>query len=140
MKREPDFVRWSSPKPSSPRKRLSHMDILPVFCDIDDFCQFFEPRWKRRLLSSGERQRERAGCLCLSEVMTIIVMFHTSSYRNFKAYYTEHVMRHYAGAFPRLISYHRFVELMPSALVPLCGYLQTRRGAAQASPSSTRLP
>ena len=104
------------------------MDILPLFCDIDDFCQFFEPLWKRRLLCEGERRRDRAPRLCLSEVMTIIVMFHSSAYRNFKAYYTEEVMRHYAGAFPRLISYQRFVELMPRALVPLCGYLQTRKG------------
>jgi hypothetical protein len=104
------------------------MDILPLFCDIDDFCQFFEPLWKRRLLSSGERQRDRPSRLCLSEVMTIIVMFHSSHYRNFKAYYAEHVLKNYAGAFPRLTSYQRFVELMPSALVPLCGYLQTRKG------------
>jgi Transposase DDE domain len=80
------------------------------------------------LLSSGERQRDRAPRLCLSEVMTIIVMFHSSAYRNFKAYYTECVLKNYAGAFPRLVSYQRFVELMPSALVPLCGYLQTRKG------------
>ena len=110
-------------------KEALPMNILPVFCDIDDFCQFFEPLWKRRLLTSGERRRERAGYLCLSEVMTIIVLFHASQYRNFKSYYTEHVMKHYAGAFPRLVSYHRFVELMPSALVPLCGYLQSRKGA-----------
>src|SRR5215216_5434503 len=99
-------------------KEALSMDILPVFCDIDDFCRLFEPLWKRRLLSSGERQRDRAARLCLSEVMTIIVMFHSSSYRNFKAYYTEQVLKHYASAFPRLISYQRFVELMPAALVP----------------------
>jgi hypothetical protein len=104
------------------------MDILPVFCDIDDFCQLFEPLWKRRLLSSGARQRDRSARLCLSEVMTIITLFHASSYRHFKAYYTEHVMKHYAGDFPGLVSYQRFVELMPSALVPLCGYLQSRKG------------
>jgi len=121
-------------------KETLSMDILPIFCDIDDFCQFFEPRWKTRLLSSGERQRDRAGYLCLSEVMTIIVMFHASSYRNFKAYYTEQVLTHYAGAFPRLISYQRFVELMPQALVPLCGYLQTRKGACSGIPSLTRPP
>ena len=102
------------------------MDILPLFCDIDDFCLLFEPRWQARLLDT--RQRHRASTLCLSEVMTIIVLFHSSSYRNFKAYYTEQVMKHYAGAFPRLVSYNRFVELMPSALVPLCAYLQTRKG------------
>src|SRR5437763_856050 len=109
-------------------KEALSMDILPVFCDIDDFCQLFEPIWKKRMLSSGTRRRDRAGCLFLSEMMTIIVMFHSSSYRNFKAYYTEQVMKNYPGAFPRLTSYQRFVELMPRALVPLCGYLQARTG------------
>ena len=102
------------------------MDILPLFCDIDDFCLLFEPLWQARLLET--RQRRRASALCLSEVMTIITLFHASSYRNFKAYYTEQVMKQYAWAFPRLVSYQRFVELMPGALVPLCGYLQTRKG------------
>jgi hypothetical protein len=103
------------------------VDILPLFCDIDDFCQLFEPLWERKLL--GTRQRQRAPTLCLSEVMTIVVLFHASSYRNFKAYYTEQVLKHYGWALPRLVSYQRFVELMPGALAPLCGYLQTRKGA-----------
>lgn len=60
--------------------------------------------------------------------MTIIVIFHSSGYRNFKTYYLQHVLKHMAGAFPRLVSYNRFVELMPGALVPLCSYLQTRKG------------
>jgi hypothetical protein len=102
------------------------VDILPLFCDIDDFCLLFEPLWRHKLLET--RQRNRPSALCLSEVMTIITLFHASSYRNFKAYYTEQVLKQYAGAFPRLVSYNRFVELMPSALVPLCGYLQTRKG------------
>jgi hypothetical protein len=87
------------------------MDILPLFCDIDDFCLLFEPLWRLKLLET--RRRNRPSTLCLSEVMTIITLFHASSYRNFKAYYTEHVMKRYAGAFPRLVSYNRFVELMP---------------------------
>jgi len=104
------------------------MDILPVFCDIDDFCQLFEPAWQQRLLAAQPRQRHRPSTLCLSEVMTIIVLFHSSGYRNFKTYYTAYVLRHMVWAFPQLVSYNRFVELMPSALVPLCGYLQTRKG------------
>jgi hypothetical protein len=102
------------------------VDILPLFCDIDDFCLLFEPRWQARLLAT--RQRNRPSALCLSEVMTIITLFHASSYRNFKAYYIERVMKQYVWPFPRLVSYGRFVELMPSALVPPCGYLQTRKG------------
>jgi hypothetical protein len=113
-------------KTSHHRERDSLMDILALFCDIDDFCLFFEPLWRKRLLET--RQRNRAFTLCLSEVLTIIVLFHQSSYRNFKSFYTEHVMKQLAGAFPKLVSYNRFVELMPSALVPLCGYLQSRKG------------
>jgi hypothetical protein len=60
--------------------------------------------------------------------MTIIVLFHSSGYRNFKTFYTQHVLKHMLWAFPKLVSYNRFVELMPSALVPLCAYLQTRKG------------
>jgi hypothetical protein len=102
------------------------MDILALFCDIDDFCLLFEPLWNQRLL--GTRQRHRAKTLCLSEVMTIVVLFHASHYRDFKSYYTGHVLKSLSWAFPRLVSYNRFVELMPSALVPLCGYLQSRKG------------
>lgn len=112
--------------------RSSLVDILPLFCDIDDFCLLFEPLWRRRLLAT--RQRNRHSAVCLSEVMTIIVLFHASSYRNFKAYYTEQVLKQYAWAFPRLVSYGRFVELMPSALVPLCGYLRSRKGRCSGIP------
>ncbi len=104
------------------------MDILAAFCDIDDFCLLFEPLWRKRLLAAVPRQRQRATTLSLSEVMTIIVLFHSSGYRNFKTFYTQHVLKHMIGAFPRLVSDNRFVELMQGALVPLCGYLQTRKG------------
>lgn len=104
------------------------MDILALFCDIDDFCQFFEPCWKQQLVAAQERQRNRASTLCLSEVMTIITLFHSSGYRNFKTFYIQHVLKHLSWAFPKLVSYNRFVELMSSALVPLCGYLQSRKG------------
>jgi hypothetical protein len=33
------------------------MDIVTIFCDIDDFCLIFEPHWHRRLLTDGTRQR-----------------------------------------------------------------------------------
>jgi hypothetical protein len=103
------------------------MDTLTVFCDIDDFCRVFEPVWQAKLLALARRRRRASG-LCLSEVMTIIVGFHLSGYRTFKDYYRGEVLRHRRGEFPGLVSYNRFVELMPWALVPLCCYLPTRYG------------
>ena len=104
------------------------MNILPVFCEIDDFCLLFEPAWQRQQLAVAPRQRHRASSLALSEVMTIIVLFHASGYRNFKTFYTEYVCKHLRWAFPKLTSYNCFVELKRSALVPLCCYLHRRRG------------
>jgi hypothetical protein len=104
------------------------MDILPLFCDIDDFCQFFEPAWRRRLLASGSCRRHKPGSLSLSEVMTILVLFHASGYRDLKTFYTRRVAEQLGGEFPRLVSYSRFVELQRDALVPLWCYLHARFG------------
>jgi len=107
------------------------MEIVALFCDIDDFCQIFEPQWQQQLVSAGRRQRWPESRLGLSEVMTIVVSFHQSGYRTFKDYYLRYVQRHLQWAFPQLVSYSRFVELMPQALVPLCAYLQTRKGKSE---------
>jgi len=39
-------------------------------------------------------------------------------------------MRHLRSEFPDLVSYNRFVELMPSVLIPLCFYLYQQKGTA----------
>jgi len=57
-----------------------------LFCQIDDFCQSFEPQWQTTLLGKGLKHRQRRRCLCLSEVMTILISFHQQSYRNFLAF------------------------------------------------------
>ena len=99
-----------------------------LFCAVDDFCQTFEPLWKRQLLSQRLQQRDRARQLCLSEIMTILIGFHQQRYRTFKDYYTNHVWVHWHSAFPHLVSYQRFVSWMPSVMLPLCAYLKHCRG------------
>ena len=103
-------------------------EILPLFSSIDDFCQSFEPTFKSNHLRTGSPHRHRQSSLALSEVMTIIVWFQLSAYRTFKDFYLKEVSRNLRDEFPKLVSYTRFVELMPSALVPLCSYLQSRKG------------
>jgi hypothetical protein len=61
--------------------------------------------------------------------MTILIHFHQSHYRTFKAYYTEHVQVHLNKEFPHLVSYSRFVALIPRMIVPLLACLQSRFGA-----------
>jgi transposase len=104
------------------------MSLLELFVSVDDFCQVFLPVWERKLLEDGSKQRRRAGQLSVSEMMTIIIYFHQSHYRNFKAYYTEHVCQYLRAEFPKLVSYERFVILMPSVLGPLSAYLKSLYG------------
>ena len=105
------------------------MSLVELFCDVDDFCQAFMPKYHQMLVAAGQRQRRRTGELCMSEIMTILIGFHQSHYRDFKAYYLEQVCKHQRTEFPRLVSYERFVELTPGALMPLCGYLRCLFGA-----------
>lgn len=99
-----------------------------LYSDVDDFCRVFEPAWERQLLEAGIKHRVKASALTLSEVMTLIIAFQVARYRDFKHFYIDFGCRYHRDAFPNLVSYSRFVELMPSALVPLCCLLHTRRG------------
>jgi hypothetical protein len=105
------------------------MSLLELFCHVDDFCQPFEPQWQRQLLQHGVIKRMRTPQLATSEIMTIIIHFHQSGYRNFKTYYTEHVQVHLRREFPGLVAYNRFVELMPRVLIPLLAYFEQCKGA-----------
>ena len=104
------------------------MSLLELFVDVDDFCQIFLPLWQKRLLGDGSKKRLRDGLLSLSEIMTIIIYFHQSHYRNFKSYYTEHICQHLQSEFPNLVTYERFVALMPTALGPLSAYFKSLYG------------
>ncbi len=101
------------------------LSLEELFCSVDDFCQVFEPLWQRQLLGHNFQIRKRKRSLCLSEVMTILIGFHQSYYRNFKKYYQKKVQTHWQTYFPGLISYKRFIEFMPDTLIPLCAYLRT---------------
>jgi transposase len=102
--------------------------LLELFVAVDDFWIIFRPRWHEHLLASGERQRIRAARLSESEVMTIVILFHQSHYRNFKAFYLEYVCRHLHREFPKLVSYSRFVTLMQQMGIPLYVFLRLSMG------------
>lgn len=118
------------------------MNLLELFCDVDDFClHFFSDDSTTPCLPSKSNRGVKSS-LCLSEIMTIMIHFHQSAYRHFKGYYQNHVLVNLRSDFPHLVSYNRFVELMPTAFVALCFYLHGRLGASTgiAFVDSTSLP
>jgi transposase len=116
------------------------MSILELFCCVDDFCKTWAEYGLPMQL--GQPKPGPKPKLALSEIMTIIIHFHQSHYRDFKAYYSQHVFKHLRSEFPGLVSYNRFVELMPTTLLPLCVYLASRLASSHgiAFIDSTPLP
>ena len=76
------------------------MGLLDLYVNVDDFYLVFLPFWEQGLLAEGSKRRRRKGQLRVSEVMTIIIHFHQSHYRDFKAYYIDHVCKHLRSEFP----------------------------------------
>lgn len=103
------------------------MNLLELFCTVDDFCNWFLPEMNKKLIAT-KNQRNRRGRMSTSEIMTILIHFHQSGYRNFKWYYTKHVLKNLQSEFPNLVSYTRFVTLTPRCLVPLIAFLKTTYG------------
>lgn len=99
-----------------------------IFCVIDDFCKQFEQVQARYLLSNPNRKRKRACQMILSEVMTVLVMFHYSHYRTFKDFYINSILARHKHDFPKAVSYNRFVELMPMTFMPFFVFISALSG------------
>lgn len=102
--------------------------LVETYCDVDDFCQLFIEQWQATLLEDGSIKRRRACRLSAAEIMTIIIYFHQSHYRDFKNYYLNYVCRHLRSFFPELLSYTRFLAISSSVVVPMCSYLTANLG------------
>lgn len=100
-------------------------EMIDIFYFIDEFCAQFMPWWQKQLLTVGSIHRQRKSRMSVSEVLTIMTLFHSTSYRTFKAYYLDHVCVHLKREFPHLVSYSRFVELMRSLAVPAYALAQS---------------
>ena len=107
------------------------MDIITLFCEIDDFFLAYEQYQAQHqlpvILGTGNT-RGRPRSLHHSEVMTILVHFHHKKHKNFKTYYQDYVCCQLRWAFPNLVSYSRFVQLSQEVLVPLSIFLNIRFG------------
>lgn len=81
------------------------MSVIELFCHVDDFCQIFLPLFQAQLLECGVSHRQRARSLSQSEIMMLLILFHHSHYRDFKAFYTKYVLKYLRAEFPGLVSY-----------------------------------
>jgi hypothetical protein len=100
--------------------------LTELFCSIDDFLKSQKLNPVKAI--HNNKSRNRSGTLSTSELMTIFIWFHCSGYKNFKQFYLEYVCRHSKKDFPNLISYSRFIQLMPRLITPIAMFLRSSFG------------
>lgn len=89
---------------------MDENSLTHLFCDVDDFFIQFQKKFLSHI------KKTRIPGLSPSEIMTILIWFHASHFRNFKHFYLW-VYATQKQAFPKLVSYNRFVQLIPSVLL-----------------------
>lgn len=107
--------------------------IISVFYEVDNFCEEFNDYLENNSLPANGKKvsLKLNSSLSLSEIMTICIVFHLSGYRTFKSYYIQFISKWYKSFFPHLVSYNRFVELMPNAALPMTFFVYSRRGTCR---------
>ena len=93
-------------------------DITELYSFIDDFCKIYTEYEKKKLLPSLTQRNRNCG-MSLAELLTVMIMYHTSYAKNFKYFYKSYIEYLHKNDFPEALSYNRFVELMPRLFMPL---------------------
>lgn len=106
---------------------ITPAQITAIFVLVDDFCQEFQKTLKGYSIEKecGKRPRNRSCALSDSEVITILILFHSMGYRNLKHFYLYYVCVHMKSEFPKQVSYNRFVELQQKVILPMTIFLKT---------------
>ena len=99
-------------------------NIVDIFCMVDDFSKLFDQTIKEKSIEKdGKKRRNRKSRMSDGEVMTILILFHLSRYRDLKAFYLQYITHSCRSEFPHLVSYNRFVELQSKVGYKLIAFL-----------------
>ena len=95
--------------------------LIEIFIAVDDFTKPFE-QWLANRSLPGERQSTRQPELTASEIITLLVYYHHSGYKNFQYFYVAMVLSQMPTYFPK--NWSVIVDLSNYCLArhPLCMY------------------
>ena len=103
--------------------------IVEVFCEVDDFCKAFLPQWEASLLATGgAAPRGPEPGLSPSEIITLLLVLHSSGFKHLKSFYHGFAEPLLRGHFPGMPCYEHFVALQKSVFVPLVFFLHSHLG------------
>lgn len=99
---------------------LSPLKLVEIFVNVDDFLIKFTPVLQKHLVGE-DKWSKRA--MNKSEVMSILIFFHLSGFRNFKTYYQVAIKGIFRSYFRTIYPYEHFVSLQSSLSLELYAYL-----------------
>src|SRR6267143_1605045 len=106
---------------------LDETKLIEIFCDCDDFYKKYEQFIVNKGVGVKPSKSNRIPALHVSEIMTILILYHLTGMKCFQYYYNEIVQKHFQSYFPHLLSYNRFVELIPCCILPFWLFVNTER-------------
>jgi hypothetical protein len=78
------------------------------------------------LPASDDKKRRNRPCeMSDSEIMTILMLFHFGTFKNFKHYYLHYIGEHLKNEFPKRLSFNRLVAVKHRVFVPMMFFLNT---------------
>jgi len=106
---------------------LTQDKITEIYCIADDFCKEFAQELKKlqMLPEDGKKHRNRSCEMSDSEIMTVLLLFHFGTFKNFKHYYLHYIGVHLKNDFPKQLSYNRFVAIEHRVFMPMMFFLNT---------------
>src|ERR1039457_2525499 len=116
------------------QQRVEHVmfdQLVGIFCDFDDFCKSIKTQWEAMQLTDGQKpdlKHGPDGGLIDSEIMTILVLYHCSRFKNFKAFYNGVVRGILRAYFPGSPCYERFLTLTKRVWALLAFFMASRMG------------
>ena len=100
--------------------------VTEIFCMADDFFQeYYREIQKNKSLptTNGKKTRNRSHLMSDSEIMTILMLYHFGSFKNFKHFYLMYIGVTLGSEFPTQLSYNRFIAIEHKVFAPMMLFL-----------------
>lgn len=83
---------------------ISDHKVTAIYFIVDEFFKEFDLLIKNYSLQDVQtKKRKRKFTMSQSEVMTILILFHSGAFKNLKSFYAFYVQRHMRKDFPNCI-------------------------------------
>lgn len=83
-------------------------ELAELYCAVDDFWKLFKSDQDKHLINRTWPHGPDPQ-LSIPEMMTIVILFHQSHFRNFKHFYCDYVLNFLRNEFPKLIITDSFI-------------------------------